>query len=87
MTTPRPTVEEDRAAREAYAEKLHALGFAGPRKLGESGFLGLGSHEGAVCLTCGSLVLLGDPEDTDHGPIERGIRLHVEYHARQDATS
>lgn len=36
----------------------------------------------AVCLLCGAMVVLNDPEErTDGPPVERGVQLHVAWHA------
>lgn len=35
----------------------------------------------AICLRCGALVALNDPEERPDGPpIERGVRIHTTWH-------
>ena len=69
-----------REEREQLREGLTALGFDGPRPIGGGFFL---ATEVAVCLTCGAMILLGDPIEAPHNPgqyVERGILLHYQHH-------
>ncbi len=62
--------------RQRRTEALTRFGFDGPKTLGADIF----PAEGAICLTCGALILLGDGEEIGGVQIERGIRLHSAWH-------
>lgn len=93
---PPSTVEELMAARQHAKDQLRdqlgRLDLDGPFDFPTGGGFGdvLGSLFGgsparnqfAICLLCGSIVVLNDPEDLGNGgpPIERGVRLHTTWH-------
>lgn len=92
-----PTIEERIARRrereERVREQLAAVHLDGPFDFPRGGFDAIGAIFGgardrfAVCLRCGSIVVLNDPEDIGNGgaPIERGVRLHTAWHDQLDS--
>ena len=89
------TIDERIAARKAAEEELRTnllrCNLDGPYEFPSGGMFGdpLGDLFGAarrrfaICLDCGSLVVLDDPETLDDGQvIERGVRLHTAWHGR-----
>lgn len=86
---------EDRIAERAEQEneqrrRLAALQLDGPFDFPRGGgfdpftaLFGTGGMRDrfAVCLRCGSIVVLNDPEERPDGPpVERGVRLHTLWH-------
>lgn len=96
MTEQQQTAEERIAQRrnqeDRLREQLAAIDLDGPFDFPRGGFDPMAAMFGgggsgardrfAVCLRCGSIVVLNDPEDLGQGgaPIERGVRLHLAWH-------
>lgn len=88
------TVDERIAAREererVLREKLLAIGLDGPHEIRTGDPLSFlaGTFTYAICLECGSLVKLDDPEPSEGDPevmIERSVRLHTLWHRSTEA--
>lgn len=87
---PKPTVEERIAERQAVEDELRArladLQLDGPYDFARgldplTAMFGGARDRFAVCLRCGAMVVLNDPEKrTDSRPIERGVRIHFTWH-------
>lgn len=88
---PKPTYAEREAARKAAEDelrtKLAAVDLDGPfdfpATLDPMAML-LGGARGryAICLKCGAVVVLDDPQEVAGiEPIERGVWLHTRWHA------
>lgn len=91
--TDKPTIEERIAQRRQAEDELRvqlaAVNLDGPHKFPTGGgfdpigsFLGGGARSSyAICLTCGAVVVLEDPEELADGrQVERGVRLHTVWH-------
>lgn len=82
------------AARDAARKALAAAGFDGPYEIHGTdpfgGVFGGGPTSYAICLRCAAMVRLGDPEERPEGfpdgpPLERGIRLHFNWHQTRES--
>lgn len=90
------TAEDRTAARKAAEDEMRAalndVQLDGPYEFPSEGLgFGLGVLFGplprqrfAVCLRCGAMVVLDDPETRDDRPIERSVRLHTAWHEEAD---
>lgn len=83
-------IAERREREEALRQQLRALDLDGPFDFPRSGFDSMSAIFGsvrdrfAICLRCGALVVLNDPEERpDAPPIERGVRLHTAWHEQE----
>lgn len=85
------TIErEERERLEAeFRARLASVDLDGPFDFPKGGGLDFAAMFGgaeprgrfAVCLRCGSMVVLGDPEERPDGSqVERGVRLHTFWH-------
>lgn len=84
---------EDRMARRQAEEddlrrKLMEVQLDGPFKIRPGDFVSAlfgGDFTYAVCQRCGAMVRLADPMETTEGrQIERGVKLHVDWHQAVD---
>lgn len=87
MTDVEDRIAQRKAEEARLQEGLAAAGFDGPfvfhsGDMFSGGFFGGGALRHAICLTCGSMVRLDDPQEREDGapPIERGILLHSSWH-------
>lgn len=91
----KPTAEERTAARQAAEDEKRArlaelhLDWPFPFSHGDifGAIFNVGIRDSfAVCLRCGSIVVLNDPEERPDGPpVERGVRLHTGWHEQMEA--
>lgn len=99
MTDQSPPTVEDRiaarnAATEALRHRLAAMQLDGPHRFPSGSTFDpvstmFGSRvrdQYAICLRCGTVVMLNDPEvgRDGEGAIERGVHLHVDWLARAE---
>ena len=87
-----PTADERIAQRQAAEDTLRAqlaaLQLDGPYSFSRGFdpvsvmFGGAGRDRFAICLRCGAMVVLDDPEERGPGeqPIERSVRIHTAWH-------
>lgn len=80
-------IAERRQANDELRERLAGLDFDGPFEI-HAGFDPIsflaGPSRYAICLRCGCMVRVDDPEEREGRMIERSIRVHVEWHASID---
>lgn len=88
------SVEERIAQRRAEEDRLRArlanLDLDGPYRFQSGDFVssmfGGGALVYAICTRCGAMVRLEDPMETGDSPaIERGVKLHTDWHREVSA--
>lgn len=83
------SIDQRIAKRQAEEDRVRALlaqaQFDGPYRFHSGDALSMmfggGALVYAICLRCGAMVRLEDPmELPDRTPIERGVKLHIDWH-------